>query len=67
MAELTVDDAFRNKHADLLAGYAAHTLKMGSITLTEAVEMKRICDAVFLSSFGQIMQESVNSEEDASE
>ena len=67
MAELTVDDAFRIKHADLIAGYATHTLKMGSITLTEAVEMKSICDAFFLSGFGRIMQESINSEEHASE
>jgi AbiV family abortive infection protein len=55
IGELTVDDAFRKKHADLIAGYTAHTLKMGSITLTEAVEMKRMCDAVFLTSLGKIM------------
>jgi AbiV family abortive infection protein len=65
MAELTADEVLQKKHADLIASYKAHSLKFGTITLTEAVEMKRICDATFMRIFGQVAQERAQEEPDS--
>lgn len=57
MAELTADEAFQKKHADLITSYNTHSLALGAITLREVVEMKRICDAAFMRIFAQVAQE----------
>ena len=67
MAELTADERFQKKHVDLIAAYNVHAIAPGAITLTEVVEMKRICDATFMRIFGQIAQERAQDEPDSSE
>jgi AbiV family abortive infection protein len=62
MAELTADEAFQKKHADLIASYNAHSLTLGAITLSEVVEMKCICDATFMGIFVQVTQERAQQE-----
>ena len=54
LAFLKLDEAFRQKHANLLAAYSAHTLKQGEITLSEAAEMKRLCDGLFMRAFSEL-------------
>ena len=65
MAELTADEAFQKKHADLIGSYNAHSLTLGAITLSEVVEMKRICDATFMRIFAQVAQERAQQEPDS--
>lgn len=57
MAELTADEVFQKKHADLIAAYNARSLTFGAITLSEVGEMKRICDATFMRILDQVAQE----------
>ena len=57
MAELTADESFKKKHVDLIASYNSHSLTLGAITLSEVVEMKRICDATFMRIFGRVAAE----------
>lgn len=53
---LNVDDAFRTKHADLVAHYESRTVKHGIITLREVAESKRFCDALFIFAFNKSAQ-----------
>jgi AbiV family abortive infection protein len=46
LASLNVDDPFKQKHAGLIAGYEAHSLTQGQITLTEVAEMKRVAEGL---------------------
>ena len=56
LSSLTVDDAFKKKHSDLIARYEAHTVTPGLITLSEVAEMKRICDGLFMLAFSKRIQ-----------
>jgi AbiV family abortive infection protein len=51
LSSLSVDDAFKKKHSDLISRYEAHTVDPGSITLSEVAEIKRICDGLFMRAF----------------
>lgn len=53
LLRLPVDDAFRTKHAGLVAQYDARTLGPGVITLSEVGEMKRFCDGLLMHAFTQ--------------
>jgi AbiV family abortive infection protein len=56
LSSLSIDDAFKKKHCDLVARYERRALTMGLITLSEVVEMKRICDSLFMHTFNMRAQ-----------
>jgi AbiV family abortive infection protein len=62
LSALTTDDAFKQKHGDLIARYEAHTLVPRSITLSEVAEMKRICDGLFMLAFSKRLQNRASNE-----
>jgi AbiV family abortive infection protein len=56
LSVLSVDDSFKKKHSDLIAGYEAKSITPESITLCEVAEMKRICDGLFMIAFNKRIQ-----------
>jgi len=59
MASLNADDPFKTKHADLIARYEAHTVQQGSISLSEAAEMKKLAEAILTNALAKRIQQRV--------
>jgi len=59
---LNVDNAFKKKHADLIARYGAHTARQVDVTLSEVAEMKRICDGLFTRALNKRLQNRAKDE-----
>jgi len=54
MNELIPEEAFRKKHLGVVKSYLSKSLAPGTITLSEAAEIKLICDAYFIHVFNEL-------------